>query len=197
MKRDKLNDDIGKRWEETKNKIKILSMRYSKERKKIMMKEERELRERVRIELSKADDEEGYSMEKYVEAKMELEKYEREKCRGAILRSKAKYALEGERCTGYFLGLEKSRQSKTYIHEIHSKKREIITDYVEILERVQEFYGELYKRGYVDEASIDEVLKCVERELGEDDKRWCGREIEEEEVIAAIEGLRSGKSPGS
>lgn len=83
------------------------------------MKEERELREQVRMELSRVDDEEGYCIGKYIEAKMKLERYEREKCRGAILRSKAKYALEGEKCTGYFLGLEKGRQSKTYIYEIH------------------------------------------------------------------------------
>lgn len=102
------------------------------------MKEEMLLRERLREELVKAEDEEGYSMEKYLEVKMALEKYEREKCRGAILRSKAKYALEGEKCTGYFLGLEKRRQSKTqYISEINTKEGKTTKDYVEILERVQ------------------------------------------------------------
>lgn len=196
IEQNRLNNDMGRRWEVTKNKIKSLSIMYSKERKKMMIKKERELREKLRIELSRVDDEEGYSIEKYIEVKMELEKYERDKCRGAILRSKAKYALEGEKCTSYFLGLEKRRQSKTYIYEINSKKGEIITDYVEILERVQEFYGELYRRGGVDEASMDEVLECVERELGEEDRMWCDKEIEEEEVVSAIEGLRSGKSPG-
>ncbi len=53
---------------------------------------------------------------------MELERYEREKCSNF---KKAKYALEGEKCTSYFLGLEKSRQSKTYIHEVNTKKGEI------------------------------------------------------------------------
>lgn len=119
LKENELNDDIATRWEVTKDKIKILSISYGKERKKIMRKDERKLKERVKIELSKAEDEEGYSIEKYIEAKMDLERYEREKCRGAILRSKAKYTLEGERCTKYFLGLEKRRQCKTYIHEIH------------------------------------------------------------------------------
>ncbi len=80
------------------------------------------LRERLREELDKAEDEEGYGMEKYIEVKTALEKYEREKCRGAILRSKAKYALEGKKCTGYFLGLERRRPSKTYISEINTKK---------------------------------------------------------------------------
>lgn len=60
---------------------------------------------------------------------------------------------------------------------------------MEILDRVQEFYSDLYKRGSVDEASMEDVLKCVEKELVEEDKIWCDREIEEEEVIAAIESL--------
>ncbi len=197
LEQDRLNNDMGKRWEETKNKIKSVSIMYSKERKQKMRKEERGFREKMKMELSRAEDEEGYSMETYIEVKMELERYEREKCRGAILRSKAKYALEGEKCTSYFMGLEKSRQSKTYIHEINTKKGEAITDYVEILERVQKFYGELYKRGGVDEGSVDEVLRCVEKELGEEDRIWCDREIEEKEVIDAIEGARNGKSPGS
>ncbi|KAJ8004276.1 hypothetical protein DPEC_G00157130 [Dallia pectoralis] len=127
---------------------------------------------------------------------MELERYEREKCRGAILRSKAKYALEGEKCTGYFLGLEKRKQSRTYIHEINNKEGKTTEDYVEILERVQEFYGELYKRGGVEEDIIEEVLDSVDSELNVIDREWCDRGIREAEVIEAIEGLGSGKSPG-
>ncbi len=50
---------------------------------------------------------------------------------------------------------------------------------MEILERVQELYDELYKRGEVDEANLDEVLECVEKELGEEDRIWCDKEIEE------------------
>ncbi len=34
---------------------------------------------------------------------------EQEKCRGAILRSKAKYTIEGEKCTNFFFDLEKNR----------------------------------------------------------------------------------------
>lgn len=192
-----LEGTIAERWEEIKDQIKLISIKYSKKRRGKMKKEEIMLRERLREELVKAEDEEGYSMEKYIEVKMALEKYEREKCRGAILRSKAKYALEGEKCTGYFLGLEKRRQSKTYINEINTKEGKTTKDYVEILERVQEFYGELYKRGEVDERSIDGVLESVENILNKEDAEWCDREIDEKEVEAAIGGLKSGKSPGS
>ena len=192
-----IDDSIGGRWEEMKNKIKTISIRYSKKRKANRMKEEKVLRERLSVELSRVEEEEGYSIEKYIEAKMELERYEREKCRGAVLRSKARYALEGEKCTKFFLGLEKRRQSRTYINEINKKVGGATEDYVDVLERVQEFYEELYKRGGVDEESMDEVLESVERELGAEDRRMCDGEISEEEVRKAIEGLRGGKSPGS
>lgn len=49
----------------------------------------------------------------------------------------------------------------------------------------------------MDEESRDEVLESVERELSEENKTFCDRDISENEVIAAIEGLKSGKSPGS
>lgn len=193
----RVDDNIGERWEKMKDKIKSISIRYGKKRKRKMMREEEMLRERLREELSRAEDDERYSMEKYIRVKMELERYEREKCRGAILRSKAKYALEGERCTGFFLGLEKSKQSRTYIHEIKNKEGEVTADFVEILERVQEFYGELYKRGRVEEESIEEVLSSVEGSLSMEDKKWCDMDINVKEVSEAIEGLCSGRSPGS
>ena len=194
---DRPDDSVGERWEKIKNQIKEISIRYSKKRKGKMMKEEKRLKQKWRAELSRADNEEGYNIKNYIEIKMELEKFEREKCRGAILRSKAKYALEGEKCTGYFLGLEKRKQNRTYINEINDKHGEKIVDYVEILERVQEFYGELYKKGDIDQRSIDEVMESVEKKLSVQDRDWCDREINEREVMEAIGGLKNGKSPGS
>lgn len=194
---DGIDNGVGERWERMKNGIKSISIRYSKRRKERMMREEKVLRERLGVELGKAEDEEGYSMEKYLEVKMELDRFEKEKCRGAILRSKAKYTLEGEKCTGFFLGLEKRKQSRAYINEINNKDGVATEDYVEILERVQEFYGELYKKGGVDEGSVDGVLDSVQSKVSEADRVWCDREISESEVVEAIGGLTSGKSPGS
>ncbi len=37
------------------------------------------------------------------------EELKTEKCRGAILRSEAKCTIEGEKCTTFFLDLEKNR----------------------------------------------------------------------------------------
>lgn len=59
------------------------------------------------------------------------------------------------------------------------------------------FYEELYKRGGVDERSMDDVLESIENVLSKDDEAWCDREIEEEEVKEAIGGLKSRKSRGN
>ncbi len=43
-------------------------------------------------------------------------------------------------------------------------------------------------------------MKCWSawrKSWGRRDRIWCDKEIEEKEVMAAIEGSRSGKSPGS
>lgn len=47
----------------------------------------------------------------------EIDNYEREKCTGAIVRSRGKYVVEGEKCTSFFLGLEKKRQAKKIIQQ--------------------------------------------------------------------------------
>lgn len=47
--------DIGERWEKVKNRIKAISIRSRKKRRRKMMRKEKELRERLRVELSKAE----------------------------------------------------------------------------------------------------------------------------------------------
>lgn len=45
----------------------------------------------------------------------ELKNMEKTKSEGAIIRSRAKYAVEGEKSTAFFLNLEKRKQEQCYI----------------------------------------------------------------------------------
>lgn len=65
------------------------------------------------------------------------------KRRGLIIRSRAQYAIEGERCTSFFLGMEKKKQSKCYVDELENEKGEVVNDFVSILEMTQTFYKNL------------------------------------------------------
>ena len=66
----------------------------------------------MNIELENIDQIKGWSVEKYLIVKQELEEIGKKKCKGAAIRSKIKYMYEGERCTSFFLGLEKKKQEK-------------------------------------------------------------------------------------
>ncbi len=56
--------------------------------------------------------------------KTELEEYEKEKSKGAIIRSNYQYALEGERSTTFFLNLENKKQRRKHIAELENGKGE-------------------------------------------------------------------------
>ncbi|KAK2875168.1 hypothetical protein Q8A73_024319, partial [Channa argus] len=80
------------------------------------------------------------------------------KCRGAMIRSKAQHMLKGERCTAFFLGLEKRKQSKTYISEIKDSEGNTHTDSVDILQTVQDFYSSLFSRQEISQIKLNQVL---------------------------------------
>ena len=94
--------------------------------------------------MKKWGSEPNYNTEKCLELKEKFSKYEIDKCKGAIIRSKAKYFLKGEKCTLFFLGLEKSTQRRTYLRQIENVKGEVVDVYVEILETVENFYRDLF-----------------------------------------------------
>lgn len=61
------------------------------------------------------------------------------------MRSRAKHVIEGQKCTAYFLGLEKKKQGKTFIKELYNDKGEIVTETTDILQTVQMYYKNIFK----------------------------------------------------
>ena len=101
-----------------------------------------------------------------------------------------------EICTGYFLGLEKTRQKKKYFEQVEGKGGEKITDFVGIVERVKDFYRELYKKEEVDAESSRQVINKLEAKLSDEDREGCEGEISKGEIEKARNGLGRNKSPG-
>lgn len=69
-------------------------------------------------EAEKIENNPDYSKEHFFRIKAEMEIFEKEKCKGAIVRSRAQYAVEGERCTKYFLNLEKKKTEKKLYYRV-------------------------------------------------------------------------------
>ena len=149
-------EDIGRWWEGVNEGVRAMSIKHSRNRGKIQREREKRLKEELREEEKKAEEGGKYDMGEYIRKKDELKEIEQGNCKGAIIRSKAKDVVEGEKCTGYFLGLEKIWQKNNYFEQVEGKRGESITDFVGIVERVGEFYRELYKKEEVDEESTQQ-----------------------------------------
>ena len=144
----------------------------------------------------KAEEGGNYDIGEYIRKKDELKEIEQGKCKGAIIRSKARDVVEGGKCTGYFLGLEKTRQNNNYFQQVEGKRGERITDFVGIVERLGEFYRELHKKEEVDVESSRQVIDKMEARLSDHDREGCEGEISKGEIGKAINELGRNKSPG-
>ena len=179
-------DDIAGWWESLKKEIKELSKTYSRDRNRTQRERDIRLKRELGREADRAEKERGYNIEEYIRIKEELKEIEQGRCQGAIIRSRAKYAIEGEKCTAYFLGLEKTRQKNNYLEQVEGKDGEKITDFLGIAERVEEFYRDLFRKEEVDEESSRQLLDKVKARLSKDDREMCERQIGTEEIDKAI-----------
>ena len=191
-----VNRDAAVWWEGFKRDIKKMSIKYSGERRKKERMRERKVRGELEKEEGRINMMTGRGLGEYVRLKEELGEIEREKCMGAIIRSRAKYLVEGEKCTGFFLGMEKRKQGKSYIARIEGKGGEMITDLVGIAKRVEEFYGDLFKEERIDRESLEVTIDSMGRSLSEEGRELCEGGIGEREIEQAIKGLARNKSPG-
>lgn len=136
------------------------------------------------------------SIEKIKEIEGRLKEMEEEKYEAARLRSKAKYTVEGEKCTKFFFDLERRRGKAEMIKEIRDKNGIIVEGNKEILEEIKSYYENLFCTEGVKEGEKVELLKRIKARVGEVDKKECDDEVSEEEIKRAISGLNKRKSPG-
>lgn len=183
-------------WEAMKQRVKTVSIRYAKQRRFRQKQEENELREKLAIETENAGNNVKYNVENYLKIKAKLERYESNRCMGAIVRSRAQYAVEGEKCTSFFLGLEKTKQERNYIHELENKNGEKINDYVGVLETVESFYRDLFRKNEDDKICAERVLNKVTIKMSDEEKQLCDEDMVIDEIKEAINSIQPNKSPG-
>lgn len=104
-------------WDNLKYDIGKCAREYSKIIQKIKKRKEKEIRIELRDELSK----EVVNLQKTVMLEEKLKEIEDKQYKGAMIRSKAKYLVEGEKCTRFFFNMEKNRQRAGMIKELIGK----------------------------------------------------------------------------
>lgn len=122
---------------------------------------------------------------------------EKDRCKGAAIRSRAQHIVESERNTAYFLGLEKKKQSNMYISKVFHDQGNMVTHQEDILIIVQQYYSQLFSSSNLTDSGMSSLFSGVEKKLSSEDRQFCDVPFTVQEVETAIEGLNNNKSPGS
>lgn len=179
-------------WENVKFLIKKFSIKYCSIIRKCKRYKEREIKENLEKEMNK----DNKDIQKIKEMEEKLKEIEEKEYEGARLRSKAKYIVEGEKCTKFFFDLEKKKGKAETIKEIRGKNGEIVEGNEKILEEIKIFYEDLFSARGVEEKEKKKLLNQIKAKISEVDKKECDQEIREEEIERAIDQLNKRKSPG-
>jgi len=126
-----------------------------------------------------------------------LDKYFEYLAQGQMVRSRVKWAKYGEKNTKYFLNLEKHHANNKAINELKGPNG-IVTDSVEILLLLQNFYANLYSDNCISNRDIDDYLSTVILpKLSLSESKFCDADITEANCVATLNSMSNNKSPGS
>ncbi|CAC5379786.1 unnamed protein product [Mytilus coruscus] len=179
-----------------KYKIKKFSQVYAKDKKKKEQTEYFRLQKEFQKISEKVANGKVFNENKYEEIKLEMQKYEEKICKGAILRSKADWAIDGDKNSAYFLQLEKHRQENNCIKELKDKNGIIISKTDKILDEIHQYYKTLFSCTNIDEMKMNELLSFISKTISENHQNYLDSEITPEEIFKSLNGMNRNKSPG-
>ena len=94
--------------------------------------------------------------------KIELENIRKEKLQGIILKSRVKWAEEGEKPTRYFCSLESRNYVNKTIPKVEKEDGSLITKQEEILLEAKDYYKKLYKcQSVSNDTEIQRLLQTL------------------------------------
>ncbi len=186
-------------WELIKYEIRKFTMSYCSQKKMDNKRsEEQKLRElkvlEVELERHPSDD----KLSEVEQLRQDIELFERNRAKGAIVRSKVQWFEEGEKSTKFFFGLEKHNYLKKYIRKLKLENGLITTDDQRITEELKQFYSNLYK-STVTRRDLPAYLFPVDAipKITDYDKEMCEELVTIEECLEALKTFKKNKSPGN
>lgn len=183
-------------WDNLKYKIKNFSQIYSQKRAKEKKAEFYLLQNKIRKLSQRIAEGEIIDTAKFESLQMELKLLEQEKCKGAILRSKAYWAVESDRNTKFFLNLEKQKRESNAIKELILENGEVTKDNNVIIQSKYNFFSELYSCIDVDDKKMETLLSNIDKTVITEDVEKCDDDINQDEISLAIKEMSNNKSPG-
>lgn len=133
----------------------------------------------------------------YERALAQLASFDLTEAEGVRVRSRVKWAEEGETSSRFYLRLEKKRGAESWISAMRAPNGMVVTGAEGICESWASFYQDLFTACPVDLEVQSDLLDCLSLSLAADDAALCDGPILPSEVQTALLGMAKGKSPGS
>ncbi|CAC5411985.1 unnamed protein product [Mytilus coruscus] len=128
--------------------------------------------------------------------KLKLKTYEDKICKGAILRSKAQWAIDGDKSSKYFLQLEKYKQNSNAVKELKTTEGKILTTSHEILEEVYKFHEELYSSIVINKDKAKENFEYISEKVSDEKSENSETDLTLDEIKSSLFGMSKNNSQG-
>ena len=188
--------NIQEWWDVTKTKIKYLTMQISKQLKKGQNKKDIEKFEKQLEDLKSSTDDGDIIKGKILELENLIKKYYTQKAEAAKIRSRIKWAEEGERSTRYFFELEKKQGENKMWNRIKNTESKYKYDIDSIIDEQIKFYSKLFTTEGWDENSANKLTQHIESKLNVDEKETLELDVSIDEIKNVLKILKPNKSPG-
>lgn len=194
-------ENKGLLWDFIKCEIRKETISYSIRKAKDNKLKLKQLTENIRkLEEELDKDPSQDILEQYTIDKHELECIHESYTAGAMLRSKAQWVEQGEKNTQYFLNLEKRNYNQKCIRKITDNNTDYITKPNEIMNKIKEYYQDLYSNKSNENVKLEESSFLEQNEvktISEESAESLDVEIGLTDCSYALKQLPNGKSPGS
>ena len=195
--------DIGCAWDVFKNTVRektinVCKSESQKRKSEIKVLEQKLKSLNVRKDNLCGDLENNVVKQKNYEIEENLENLFFVKARGAEIRSRVQWIEQGEKNTKYFLGLEKTRQTRKTINLLNDENGVISRQQTKILQLSKSYYENIYRstnpnieevKTYIDNPKINKKLRMEESLIN-------AGKLNIEECTNAIFKMRLNRSPG-
>ena len=102
---------------------------------------------------------------------------------------------QGERCTSYFVNLERQKGKQKLMKTLITDDGTVIDKPDDILKETANFYKTLYTSEKTDVSAQNFLLNKMTRTLSDSDRDACEGEVTLDEVLSAIKSFANDKSP--
>ena len=192
-------EDVFLKWELIKMKVRGMAIQYGSRKKKSDSNKIKVLNKK----LEEIDKQRAQEIRIFTEPevqinriKNDIEEINKKSTIGAMLRNKQNWYDGGEKCTKYFLSLEKYKAARKSITHLSTDTGDVNSPEA-VMKEIRQFYSQLYKTQNMSDHLLDNYLgDIVFPKITREDKDMLNLPISLEEIEIVVRQMKRQKCPG-